>query len=226
MGRARATSRRILAAGLLAGVLVALWASSAAAVPPPRLTGSITGSAKRDSPITFRLTATVPGGFQNVATLQIALLLHSAILDEIDYDQTRNAISTPASLAVPVGSRFSATGLFLKVSGRDVALSTSGNRLSLTVDARMVEDAPPGSQFSMAAIDDLNQVTRISRSVRLPPPPKPGFSWGTLGTAVAAALFLGGFGGNLLASRKAAAKPKVDVYVALAKQLRKQPVKT
>lgn len=226
MGRARASVRGICRAGLLACLLVALGASSAWAIQRPRLAGSIIGNARRGSRITFRITAIVPGGFQNVATLQIALLLHSAILDEIGYDQSRNAISTPASLAVPVGSRFTATGLFLRASGRGVSLATSGDRIELTLRATMVQDAPPGSQFSLAAIDDLNQVSRISRPVRLPPPPRPGFPWGTLGTAVAVALFLGGFAGNILASRRTAAEPKVDVYDALARQLRKQPVKT
>jgi hypothetical protein len=212
-------ARRMLAVLALVGVAVVCGPLPAhAALRSPKLIGSITGSAKRGARITFHLVTTVPGGFQNVATLQIALLLHSAILDQIDYDQQRNAISTPSSLAVPVGSRFAATGLFLQSNGRDVRIGTAGDRLTFTLGARMVQDAPAGAQFSLAAIDDLNQVTRITRPVRLPQPPKGGFSWGDLALAAAAALFVGAFVGNLFGNRRSA-PPKVAVYDVLRRRI-------
>jgi hypothetical protein len=227
MNRPSGIIHRLLVAGLLAGIALLCTQLSADAATPPKLTGSIIGSAKRGARITFRLNAVVPGGFQNLATLQIALLLHSAILDQITYDQSHNAISTPSSLAVPVGSRFVVTGLFLQSSGRDVSVNTSGDRMTVVVRAGMLQDAPSGSQFSLGAVDDLNQVARITRAVQLPPPPKGGFSWGDLALAALAALFVGGFAGNLLSgTRREAARSKTDVYDMVEKELKRQPVRT
>ena len=218
---------RVLVQSVVIAALVVVAAPAAhASVAPPRVSGSVTGTGKQGDVLIFRVAATDRSGFGHLDTIRIALQLHSVILDEFTYDRTHNAIASSTSLPVPAGTRATLDGTFLLVDARQVEIRSGGNSLAVTLRARVLQDIPKGSAFSLGASDDVNLVTWVTRGVTIPTPSGGGFSWGTLGLAVAAALFLGGFVGNLFASRHAAgAAPKVDVYAMVDKELRKQPVK-
>jgi hypothetical protein len=191
---------------------------TAGAVGPPVLKGSISGSVKVRGHITFTLDVVQPGGWQNLQKLQVILLLHSIILDEIDWDQKGSTVSTPSTFPVPVGSSAPINGTFFKLTGRDVKTTSQGTRLTMTIRAVMAQDAPRGAVFNLGAIDDFLGVTRISRVVQVPEAANGGFSWGALAAAVLGALFIGGFVGNLFSSRRRPA-PTKSVYATIRRRL-------
>ncbi len=216
-----------LRAAVLAGVLAATFAPARAAladVPRPSVRGSITGGVTTGSSIVFRVDAREPESHGRFADVQVVLLLHSVILDEIDVRPAARSFSMTSSLPVTVGSRAVATGAFLQVSGRGIGIHASGDLLVVSVRATVIHDVPDGSRFALGAIDGFNQVARVFRPVDVPPAAGGGFSWGSAALLVAVALFAGGFVGNLVASRRGDRTPKVDVYAAIEQQMRKQPV--
>jgi hypothetical protein len=204
--------------GALVMSAIGPMAAAMASVPSPTITGSITGVARHGHTLTFRLEATAPRGAGNVTGLQVALLLHSVILDQIVYDASARTVSTPSSLPVAVGSSSQSKGMFLEVAGRDVGIEVHGDRLSATIRARIVQDLPGQAQFSLAVIT-LSQVARVFRPVVLPvAPSRGGFPWGSLALAVVAALFFGGFVGNLFSSRYRV-PPKLSVYDVIRRHM-------
>jgi hypothetical protein len=203
---------------ILAAGLTVEWVGSAGAVGPPVLKGSITGSVKAGGHITFSLNVVQPGGWQNLQKLQVILLLHSIILDEIDWDQKGSTVATPSTFPVDVGSSALITGTFFKLTGRDVRTTSQGTHLTMTIRAVMVQDAPRGAVFNLGAIDDFLGITRITRPVQVPEAANGGFSWGALAAAVLGALFLGGFVGNLFSSRRRPA-PTTSVYATIRRRL-------
>jgi hypothetical protein len=213
--------RRFLGTALAAALTAALAmgpAAASAAVSGPRVSGSITGTAKRGDLLTFRVVAVERGGFGHIDTVRVALLLHSVILDEITYDRTHDAVATTSSLPVPAGTRAVVTGSFLSVDGRSVEIRSSGDRVALTMRARVLQDVPSGAAFSLGASDDGNQVSWATRPVTVPQASAGGFSWGTLALAIVVALFAGGFVGNLFAGRRPA-QPKLSVYDAIRRRI-------
>jgi hypothetical protein len=206
----------------LAGLWLACWvpAGAAAPVPAPVIRGSIQGELKPSSRLTIRLTASEGGGFQTLHQLQVFLLLHGVILDEITYEQETNTISTASSFPIPAGNPNSSVGPFLRISGRDVSVTGSGDALTVVLRPTLTVAVPPGAVFNIGVIDDLNQVRRVTRVVQLPTQ-KGGFSWGDLALAALAALFIGGFVGNLFASRRRPA-PKPSIYSAIQRRMERE----
>ncbi len=211
---------RLIAVGLFLLVAANRPLSAVAATNGPVLHGSIAGEVAQGGRITFHLEATEPGGYKHLAKLQMILLLHSVILDQITYDQATDTVSTATSLPVPVGTRNTGSGTFFNISGKDVSKTTGGDRLSLTATTTMAQSAPKGAEFNLGAIDDLAQVARLTRAVNVPEAAG-GFSWGTLGLAAAAALFIGGFVGNLFASGRRAI-PTVSVYQLIEQHMKQE----
>ena len=214
--------RQLVRALLTAAVVVVALAPAVDASPAaPRVSGTVTGTGRHGDVLTFRVVAADRSGFGHLDIIRIALQLHSVILDEVTYERTHNEVATSSSLPVPAGTRATVTGTFLSVNARDVEIRGSGDRLSLSLRARVLQDIPRGSSFSLGASDDVNLVTWVTRSVTVPEPPHRGFSWGTLALAVVVALFAGGFVGNLFAGRRPG-EPKVSVYDAMRARIERE----
>jgi hypothetical protein len=210
------------AGGLLAVALsmAFLWAPEAAraqSLPQPSLTGSIQGSAVAGGHLTFRITASEAGGWQQLRRLQVILLLHSVILDKVEYDQEAGSVTTAWGLPVAAGSAEQVAGPFFRVSARNVTTTSGGDSLTITIQAQMVQAAPQGSQFNLGAIDDKSQVVRLTRAVQVPAE-KTGFSWGAVLAAVIAALFAGSFLGGLFVNRRRP-PPRPSVYGSVRRGL-------
>src|SRR5205823_7428549 len=109
-------------------------------------------------------------------------------------------------------------GTFFRVSGQDVSTASSGDRLTLTVRATMLQDAPPGSRIGMVAVDDFGGTARLVRAAEVPARARSGFSWSELVLAAAVALFAGGFLGNLYSTRRQpVARP--SIYATVQRRL-------
>ena len=212
--------RAVRACGLFLGVslLVALTPLTASA-QSPGLKGTIQGTLTKGSTITIRMTAAQQGGFQHIDQMRVVLVLHGVLLDDIVYDQSAATVTVGPSLPVPIGSQGVGQGSFFHVSGRDVALASSGNALSVRIDATLLQDIPPGAAFSLGAGNDEHYpVTWISVVAHLPPPPPRGVPWGAVIAAVLIALLIGGTVGSLSASRRRPPQ-RVHVYSSIQRKL-------
>jgi hypothetical protein len=210
------------AGGALAVALSMLFvlgplAALAQSVPQPSLSGSIEGTAVAGGHLTFRITASEAGGWQQLRRLQVILLLHSVILDKVEYDQVAGTVTTAWGLPVAAGSAEEVAGPFFRVSARNVTTISGGDMLTITIQAQMVQAAPPGSQFNLGVIDANSQVVRLTRAVQIPAA-KTGFSWGAVLAAVIAALFAGSFLGGLFVNRRRP-PPRPSVYGSVRRGL-------
>jgi hypothetical protein len=184
-----------------------------AAEGDPAITGSIRGDLAHSPQLSFDLAGTAPGGWQDIQQFQVALLLHSVVLDQILIDRPTGTVTTASSLPVKLGTADEAAGTYFTVTGKDVALIAKGSQLNVTIRARVVQGLPEGAIFSLGVIDRWGRTDRISRAVQLPQK-KTGFSWGTLAAAVVGALFVGSLFGGLFASRRRpSARPSIYAVV-------------
>src|SRR5207302_4311153 len=106
------------------------------------------GELARSPLITFHLVANAPGGWQDIQQLQVAVLFHSVVLDQMLIDRPAGTVATASSLPVKLGAGDEASGSFFQVSGKDVELSAQGTRLRVTLRARVAQTIPSGSTFS------------------------------------------------------------------------------
>jgi hypothetical protein len=214
-----ATSRAgvLLAAAVSVLFLFGPGLALAQSVAQPSLSGSIEGTAVAGGHLTFRITASEAGGWQQLRRLQVILLLHSVILDKVEYDQEADSVTAAFGLPVAAGSTEEVAGPFFRVSGRNVTTVSGGDTLTITIQAQMVQAAPPGSQFNLGVIDDKSQVVRLTRAVQVPAD-KTGFSWGAVLAAIIAALFAGSFLGGLFVNRRRP-PPRPSVYGSVRRGL-------
>jgi hypothetical protein len=82
---------------------------------------------------------------------------------------------------------------------------------------RLLADPPPGASMTLSARDDEGAGTGVQKLT--PPVESTSFSLGTLGLAVAVALFAGGFMGNLLTSRRRRPAARPSIYGAVQRRL-------
>jgi hypothetical protein len=82
-----------------------------------------------------------------------------------------------------------------------------------------VKAIPEGARFELSVVDDLGASDEVSRS--LAEPESGGITWETVIALIAAALFAGGFIGNLFASRS---RPPVrpSIYDTVQRRLEQE----
>jgi hypothetical protein len=206
----------LVAAAWLAIVLTAgpVLAAPESAV---RHSGSVTGDLKQRSTVTVRVAIDHPKGWQNVQRVVIALRLRGQPLDQLVFQSSDLSLSDVGDGGpVVIGRQGALHGPYFGVDTSQAGLQARGNRLGLTIPIRLATAPPPGGRlfYSFSALG-----TSTPGFLALTPPvqEKGGFSWGTLGLAVAVALFAGGFVGNLFSSRRRPQRP--SVYAAIQRRM-------
>jgi hypothetical protein len=185
------------------------------------ITGSVTGSLRAGGRATFRLEATVPGGWRGLRELRMTMLLHGLILAETTYYEQFDAIAVRGSQLVHPGTDREVAGSFFRISGLDVTTRAFGDGFALTVRATVRQNIPSGTEFRLTAVGDDGAEASVKRSAPSPPPEVTGRSpWASLAIAVIGAFLIGGFLGNTFASHRRGAKPALSVYEIVEKRLK------
>jgi hypothetical protein len=206
---------------VVAAVALAPAPALGAAAARVKATGSVTGHLTAGSVATVDLSIEHSAGWQNVQSVQVALRLRGKPLDQMIFDSADLSFAiigdgAPASLTTPETLR----GPFFSVNTKNLGLNGRGNRLQLTIPIKFLADPPPGARlfYTFAA----NGVPAQGFKPLTPPvEAKSGFSWGTLAVAIAAALFAGGFLGNLVASnRRRQVRP--SIYAAVSRRIEEE----
>ena len=87
------------------------------------------------------------------------------------------------------------------MSGTDVVVTTGGANLSFEAEAGVVKAIPEDARFELSVTDDVGTRVTAARGLARNDPDS-GLTWGAVLTAVVVALFVGGFLGNRVASRR------------------------
>lgn len=216
----RALGAHLLAAALLAVIVAAGPASAQSASPSPAsgpgVNGQVTGALAAGSTLTIGIDGTMPGGWHALHLLEASVMSGDQELDRLRFDIEDNKLTVGDQDTLIVGTGATATSEYLQVSGTQVILTTGGANISFEVDARVMKTIPEDARFVLGVVDDFGESAEVTRA--LAAPESGGISWGTVAALTAAALFAGGFVGNLFASKRRL-PPRASVYDAVQRRL-------
>ncbi|MBA3432182.1 MAG: hypothetical protein H0U16_11980 [Actinobacteria bacterium] len=179
----------------------------------------MTGTLRVNSQLVLRIQATAAEGPQAVRQLKVGLLLHDVVLQEIVFDPAKETIGLPEGVAVQIGTPGIVSGEFFRFSGMDVETSINGGEMRLVVRASIVNEVPPRTVYRFTAVDDDLRKMQVTRRANVPETPAKPFPWGSVALIVAAALFAGGFVGNLFASHRRPVAAAPSVYDAIRRRM-------
>jgi hypothetical protein len=218
----RSVIRRALGTQLLVTAAVVLAGGPASAQSPtpgpprgPSVDGEVTGAHSIGSALTIRIDGTMPGGWEALHLLEATITSGNREIDRVRFDIEDNKL-TVGDQPLIVGTGATATSEYLRVNGGDVIVTTGGANLSFEVDAHVVKTIPGDARFALGVVDDFGESAEATRS--LAAPEGGGITWATVLALVAGALFIGGFIGNLVASkRRVPTRP--SVYATVQRRL-------
>ncbi len=217
--RRPAFGAQLLLAALLAVVVTAGSASAQSTSPSPAsspsVNGQVSGALAVGSTLTIRVDGTMPGGWEGLHLLEATITSGKRKLDRLRFDIEDNKL-TVGDQDLIVGTGATATSEYLRVSGTNVIVTTGGANLSFEVDAHVVKTIPEDARFVLGVVDDFGVSAEVTRS--LAAPESGGFTWGTVVALIAAALFAGGFMGNIFANKRRP-PPRASVYDAVRRRV-------
>jgi hypothetical protein len=217
--RRPAFGAQLLFAAFIAVVLTAgpAWAQTTSPSPAsgPSVNGEVSGALAAGSTLTIRVDGTMPGGWEALHLLEATITSGNRELDRLRFDIEDNKL-TIGDQDLIVGTGATATSEYLRVSGTQVIVTTGGANISFEVVARVVKAIPEDARFVLGVVDDVGESAEVSRA--LAEPEGAGITWGTVAALIAAALFAGGFVGNLFASKRRP-PPRASVYDAVQRRV-------
>jgi hypothetical protein len=224
-GRVRA-ARCLLGVVLGAAAVSVAWPVATAAAAATKVTakGTAAGDLAPGSTIQVKLQVNDSEGWQRLDTIEVSLRLRDQPLDRVQVVPSAFSISVvnsgaPASIGEPGLLR----GPYFRLDNAEVTVSAKAGEYDLTFPLRLAADPPPGAQLVLVATDSTGVA---SRDVALTPPvtnKDKGFPWGTIGLAVAGALFIGAFVGNTFSTRRSRGRP--NIYATVARRLDEERAK-
>ncbi|HEX9410073.1 MAG TPA: hypothetical protein VF986_00020 [Actinomycetota bacterium] len=230
MGSFPATRRRSVIFLLLALAAVGLWpAGTGLAVslphpePPRRLTvqGTLIGRMGTGGKVRFNVVATDPRSWYDLKSVRMLMLLHGFSIQEIEFLVGPQTIGTTGRQPVKFGGP-ALPGSFLRIiNGNTSRFVRQTFSITLTFWARVTESIPGGTRFRLLATDQNGNSSRATNPVAVS---KGLLSWGTLALAAAVALFLGGFVGNTITSRRYRQR-EPSIWQIVERRLKEQRVR-
>jgi len=211
----------LVAAACWIGVLVVAPAAAAQSIgpsPTPRVDGEISGVLSRGGTLTIRVEALMPGGWEGLHLVEVAVGADGRELERMRYD-IEDARLALAEQEMVVGTGDVVVGQWLRVAASRVVVTTGAGHLTFTATAEVLRDLPPQTGFELSVTGDRGERAVVTRRIADPEPE--GLSWGTVLAAVVAALFAGGFVGNLYASRRRP-PPRLSIYGAIQRRLEEE----
>ncbi len=218
----RSIGKRLAAVSLLSAVFVAAAPPVEAQQAPggPQVSGSVVGELRRGDRVTFTVTVVEPRGYRELNEIRVAMLLQGLTLSELAYVEDANSIGIRGGSLLEVGAPGTLAGSFFQYNGLEVRTEARGRTLTLTVPARVRANVPPGANFRFTALNDSGVTGQVVRHLNIEEAGV-GLGWGMLILVIAFALFVGGFSGNLYASRRRPA-PQVSVYATIQRRIDEQ----
>jgi hypothetical protein len=209
----------LLLAALLALIVTAGSASAQSTSPNatsgPTVNGQVSGALASGSTLTIRVDGTMPGGWQALHLLQASIMSGNQELERLRFDIEDNKLIVGEQDLI-VGTGAVVTSTYLRVSGANVVVTTGGANISFEVESHVVKAIPQDARFVLGVVDDFGESAEVTRS--LAKPEGGGITVGTVIALIAAALFAGGFVGNVFASKRRP-PPRASVYDAVQRRV-------
>jgi hypothetical protein len=213
-------------------VLMAGFAAPATALVLPhpekakRLTiqGHLIGKVGKGHKVRLLMTAADPKGFIDLQSMTARLTLRGQVLQEIVYRISDSSVEITGQKPVRVGERPAPEGSFFQIFPHHARPIRQTFSVEFTLWIKFLEPVSKSATWQFLATDRANPPHSVAlrSKVRL----APGFlSWGTLGIAVAVALFIGSYAGNSMTHRKyREAEPSVwDIVERRLKEQKARP---
>jgi hypothetical protein len=175
----------------------------------------VSGALASGSTLTFRVDGTMPGGWQALHLLQASIMSGNQELERLRFDIEDNKLIVGEQDLI-VGTGAVVTSTYLRVSGSNVVVTTGGANISFEVESHVVKAIPQDARFVLGVVDDFGESAEVTRS--LAKPEGGGITVGTVIALIAAALFAGGFVGNVFASKRRP-PPRASVYDAVQRRV-------
>jgi len=183
--------------------------------------GSAAGDLVKGASIRVRLRASDTNGWQRIDRIEVALELRGQPLDRLVVAPTGfSVVIVNSGAPVSIGNQGTLQGPYFRLDNSKMTVTARGNSYQLTFPIQLVAAPPTGARLFLTATD----VSGVASSkLPLSPPVTKvdkGFPWGTIGLAVAAALFIGAFVGNTFSTRRSRIRP--NVYATVSRRLEEQ----
>ena len=208
-----------LLAAFLAVIVTAGPASAQSTSPSPTsgpsVNGQVSGALASGSTLTIRVDGTMPGGWQALHLLEASIMSGNQELERLRFDIEDNKLIVGEQDLI-VGTGAVVTSEYLRVSGANVVVTTGGANISFEVESHVVKAIPQDARFVLGVVDDFGESAEVTRS--LAAPESGGITVGTVIALIAAALFAGGFVGNVFASKRRP-PPRASVYDAVQRRV-------
>jgi hypothetical protein len=205
----------LTSAVVLGARLPAYAQSPSPAAAGPKIDGEVSGGLEAGSTLTVRADVTMPGGWQGLHLVDVAILSDGREIERLTYEVESTRLDI-GERDVLIGTGAEGTGTYLRVTGPRVIVTTGGPYLSIEIDADVVRSLPEGPRFRLSAETDAGDATRVTRT--LGDGSDEGFGWDVVLAAALAALLVGAAAGNLVASRRRM-PPKLSVYGVVQRRL-------
>jgi hypothetical protein len=205
--------------------LVSLPAAGAAPTPPatPVVTakGTAAGPLQRGATIRMRLQATDSSGWQRIEAIEVALKLRDQPLDRmVVVPNSFSVVIVNRTAPLTIGNEGVLQGPYFRVDTAKMTVTARRNSYILAFPVRLVAAPPPGARLFLS-VRDVSGVAPPEKALTPPVTDKgTGFPWGTIGLAVAAALFIGAFVGNTFSTRRTRIRP--NVYASVSRRLEEE----
>ena len=183
--------------------------------PGPTVSGEVTGDIVEGSTLAISVDATMPGGWEGLHLIEIKARSGSEDLEHIRFDIEDNQLRLGV-LPIAVGTGAVAEGVYLRISGSDVVVTTGAANLSFSVDTGVVTTLPEDVRFEVSVTTDDDET--VTARAELSDAGGTGLTWGAVVAAVIVALLAGGLIGNISASRRRP-PPKVSVYGSIQRRI-------
>jgi hypothetical protein len=133
----------------------------------PGVAGQVTGALVAGSRLTIRVDATMPGGWQALHLVEVAIVSGNRELDHLRFDIEDNKLTIGGQSTIIAGTGSVAT-THLRVSGAEVVVTTGGANLSFEVKAQVVETIPQDVRFELSVVDDFGASDEVTRRLAEP----------------------------------------------------------
>jgi len=162
----------------------------------------------------------MPGGWQALHLVEVVVHASGRDIERLTYEVESSRLVIGGS-RVLAGTGAEGSGTYLEVRGPRVIVTTGGPYLSIEIDADVLRALPPDARFRLSATSDAGMTVDEERALA-DGGESHGFGWDVVFASIAAALLVGGFAGNLVASRRRP-PPRLSVYGVIQRRLDASP---
>lgn len=182
------------------------------------VSGFVIGRVAKGDLIRIGFVVTNPGGWADVHSLKLVLILRGQILEELAFSPKTAQLRVGARPPVSIDSSTPVSAGFFKVNPHTVRMIRQAFGIRVTLWARVREPIPKGTTFRVVARSEEGRISYAREHVGV----YGGFlTWGTFTIGFVLALLLGAFVTNLRLARRLRER-QPSIWDILERRLREE----